>query len=81
MNVRLTGTLARAIRNYTGCQLVDLEVIPDPHLPGVFAVRARTQRAMLMQEDFFLVRVPLHKATENDLEEVSFTTWPPSSIM
>lgn len=86
MNASRFSAIGAAIADYTGRQVRDLDVVPDPDMPGVFAVRAvtrmhggktrATDRAI-----FFLIRnVPLQKVTADDLEEVEFTTWPPEVV-
>jgi hypothetical protein len=74
------GTFVSAVADYTGGAVVDLDVVIDPYVPGVYALQAKVQYD---EDDIrtvqFLVRnVPVAKVTSSDLEEVTFTTWPPT---
>lgn len=75
------GTIMRAVKEYCSDTIDWVEVIPDPHVPGVFAVRAQQNYHGGGLTTFvdFLVRVPLQTMTADDLEEVEFTTWPPEA--
>jgi len=69
------GTIGRAVADYTGKEVVELEAVADPNAYA-FAVRA-VVRGYEPNPIFFLIRVPLQKVKVADLEEVEFTQWPP----
>lgn len=78
------GTIGRAVATYTEREVVEIEVARDPIVVGAFAVRATVRRST--EEwwstdtlDFLITGVPLQDVSENDLEEVYFTSWPPVS--
>lgn len=79
------GTIGRAVADYTGRKLLELEAVADPNAPA-FAVRAllggRPGDSRLIVggpvEVFFLIRVPLQHVTASELEECEFTQWPPA---
>lgn len=76
ISVSTTGTLAQAIKDYLGHdELKDLEVVPDPGVPGTFALRATLSDRTL---DFLVSGVGLDKVRAADLEECEFTKWPPT---
>lgn len=81
-SVALSGTIARAVADYTGCLVRECEAVPDPNVAGTFAVRAVVRAYIVGARDrtiFFLIAgVPLARLTVNDLEEVEFTEWPPT---
>jgi hypothetical protein len=72
------GSVGLAIADYTGRDVLDLDIVPDPNIPGVFAARALVRRRKLQKFNiYFLIRVPLKNVTADDLEECEFTCWPP----
>lgn len=77
ISVSLTGTLAEVVKNYTGRELEDLEVVPDPEVPAVYALQATFTDGQRLQ--MLLKDVALNKVTIDDIEEVEFTSWPPTS--
>jgi len=84
MKIGINGHVGRVIASYTGRMVALIEVVPDPTIQGVFGVRVVTLPKVIKtgteppQENFFLIKeVPLHKITEDDLEEVEFIEWPP----
>jgi hypothetical protein len=79
-----TGLIAKAIADYTGREVVEVECVPDPKIAGTYAYRATLLadgplRAVPEQLQFLTVGVSLHKVTYADLEEVEFESWPPES--
>lgn len=85
IRIESDGHVGRVLRSYSGRQVEAVEVAPDPQVQGVFAIKAwfaggpeGQHRARTQVVQAFLVRVPLHKLTEEDLEEVDFATWPPA---
>jgi len=75
------GTIGRAVADYTGKEVIELEAVADPNAYA-FAVRAVVagpvdREHSESRELFFLIRVPLQKVKADDLEEVEFTQWPP----
>jgi len=39
-----SGAIGRAVRDYTGLAVLSLDVVPDPVLPAVYAIRAVLDR-------------------------------------
>ena len=79
IKVAHSGTIGKAVEDYTGWPLVDLDVVPDPVVPGVYAVHAVYGRTKRFTGHFLIKGVPLNRVTAQDLEEVQFTHWPPTS--
>jgi hypothetical protein len=65
--------IKQAIGDYTGLAVNELDVCPDPKVEGTYAARATLSDGHVMT-CLFIGEI----STEN-LEEVEFTTWPPSS--
>jgi hypothetical protein len=75
MKVRIDSPIAHAVANYTGHAVIEVDVVPDPVVPGVFALQAKLVTVGTLQ---FIVRfVPLQLVKADDLEECTFETWPP----
>jgi hypothetical protein len=81
MQLDISGTVGRAVADYTGGRVLWLECAPDPHTPA-FAFRAlvKVGRATPRYAEFLVTNTPLQDVTAADLAEVEFTTWPPSAI-
>jgi len=77
MKVRVDGTLGHAVAEYTGTRVIELDVIPDPHVEGAYAMQAILDDARVHCLQFMVRDIELRKVTAEDLEEVEFTTWPP----
>ena len=75
-SLNVSGTVGKAIAEYTGTTPRQIEICPDPIVEGTYAVRAWFTNH---EVDFLIVQVPLHKVTADDLEETEFETWPPKS--
>lgn len=84
MQMDVNGTIGKAVADYTGGTVLELDVVPDPNVPGAYAIQA-TVRADYFDPpqvgvaQFLLSGVPVQKVTEDDLEEVEFTAWPPTA--
>jgi len=81
MRIKTDGTIGIAIAIYTGHHVVELDVVQDPVVKDCTAIRTVTEPCAGFRNTlFFLVRnKPLHLINSNDLEEVEFTEWPPTS--
>jgi len=79
MRVARTGTIFLAVAEYTGSRLDWVECVPDPNVPGVFAVRAQQDWHRTGVKTFvdFTFSVPPAKVVAEDLSECEFTCWPP----
>lgn len=73
----VTGTVGRAIADYSGVAPSSLSCYPDPKVPGTYAFRASFPDGTGL--DFLVIGVPLADVTGEDLEETDFETWPPVS--
>ena len=78
MEMNIEGTVGEAIETYTGRELERLECAPDPNVAGCYGLRAWFEDGEVA--DFVVKGVALRSVTEDDLEEVEFTTWPPTSL-
>jgi hypothetical protein len=82
MKCDVNGSIGRAVADYTGNRVLELDVIPDPGVPGVFAVRALTKPSVggyAHVIEFLISGVPLQNVVAGDLSEVEFTAWPPTA--
>lgn len=90
MEMRIDGTVGRAIIDYVDnhVELLALDYHPDPKVPGTYAFRATVRQDYLVNDrvqrqtatiDFLVSGVALGAITADDLEEVEFVTWPPTS--
>lgn len=80
MKCDVNGTIGRAVADYTGNRVLELDVVPDPVVPGVFAIRALTKPSVggyAHVIEFLISGVPVQNVTADDLSEVEFTSWPP----
>jgi hypothetical protein len=87
MNLATTGTVARAFEQYVGMKAprahwISLECFVDPYFPGVYAFRARYYRndGRVDECTFMTKGVAASRITEDDIEEVQFTSWPPARV-
>lgn len=78
ISVDVSGTIGKAVEEYTGAKVLDLEVVPD--LPGTFAVQALVKDGPIPYTIQFILApkslLDINPWTE--LEEVEFTMWPPT---
>lgn len=82
MFIKTHGTLGLAIAEYTGLRVLELDVIADPVVEGTYAMQAQLfddDAKTGMSVQFLVCDVPLRQVTMHDLEECTFTSWPPSS--
>ena len=79
MMMSTTGTVALAVAEYTGGDVLQLECVPDPSVVGVYALRAdvKVGRSNPVAMTFLVRGVALNRVHSDDLEEVEFTEWPP----
>jgi hypothetical protein len=80
MTLDRDGTIGVAVAEYTGCRVLELDVVLDS-VPGVFAVQSlvKSQSGNAFVVQFLLRGVPLQNVCAGDLEEVEFTSWPPTA--
>ncbi len=70
----------KLVEAYTGDVVEALDIEPDPRVPNTFAIRADVRHwsaTKTRHEDFLIERTPLDRATEEDLAEVEWLSWPP----
>lgn len=82
MKCDVNGTIGVAVAEYTGNRVLELDVVPDPTVPGVYAIRALTKPSVggyAHVSEFLLSGVPLQNVCAGDLSEVEFIEWPPSA--
>jgi hypothetical protein len=81
MWMQLDGTIGRAVAEYIGGSVLELDVVPDPGVKGVYAIQAlvKPNDGNAFQVQFLLSGVSLKTVVAGDLEEVEFTSWPPTS--
>lgn len=76
------GAVAKAIAAYTEQPVDWVRICPDPLVRGVYAIRAQIhsrEQPSAWTVDFLLRNTPLQEATADMLEEVPFTSWPPTA--
>jgi len=76
-NPRREREIQKAVEDYAGKELLNLDVIPDPQVPGSFAIKA-VYKAFPDKPVFFLISAGDPISWEY-LEEVEFESWPPRS--
>jgi hypothetical protein len=82
MLIKTNGSLGRAIAEYTGLRVLELDLIPDPVVAGTYAMQAilfDDPASTGFTQQFLVCDIPLRQVTEHDLEECEFTHWPPTS--
>lgn len=81
MNIQLDGVIGRAIADYTGAQVLELEAVVDPVVAGAYGIQAlvKSERSNPRIVQFVISGVPLRHVTDRDLQEVEFDSWPPRS--
>lgn len=70
-----TERAVRLLTEYLSYAPAEVLVHPDPGVPGTYALRAQTRGGLA---DFLIVDV--RRATEADVQEVEFKTWPPEQV-
>lgn len=79
MMMSLDGTIGNAVAEYVGGRVIELDVVPDPIVPGCYAIQALVkpegQNATIVQ--FLIEGVPLRNVCAGDLQECEFRSWPP----
>jgi hypothetical protein len=66
--------IKHAIESYLAESVVSVDVVPGSE--GEYAVQARTGRGVL---EFLVEAMPEGEDLSDGVEEVEFTTWPPTS--
>ena len=81
MQMNVNGTIGQAVAQYVGGTVLELEVVLDPHVAGCYAVQAlvKPERGNATIVQFLITDVPISNVTCDHLEEVTFTSWPPTS--
>lgn len=72
-----------ALDQYLGVKVTSLEIVPDPGVPGTYAVRAqwRDSDGQIQTQDFIVTGVVRGGMIDinTQVEEVEFKSWPPRS--
>lgn len=67
----------KTVRDYTGIDIPkkDMDVFPDPKVPGTYAVRVRNFEGRGEDQCFLVYGTDV----DTEIEEAEFTEWPPIS--
>lgn len=71
----LVEMIKRLIEEYSELKVVDLETVPDPEMPDVYAAKVQFER---QKEPVELLIDLNEKDPMNAIQEVEFTQWPPT---
>ena len=74
-------TFKQAVAEYTGREVMSVQVHPDPKVSGTYAIRAVLKRGKKTETIDFLHVSGMSNAdvSPDTLEECTFESWPPKS--
>lgn len=69
----------KAIEDYTGVKVKEIEVVEDNKVEGCYAMKAVMCKRVCGKNTLYFLKTHSDPISYNTIEDVEFTSWPPKS--